>query len=161
VRKKTIYFLLPALFILALDQISKAWIALRMDLYESIPVVQGLFNLVHIRNRGIAFGMMNQPEAGFMTYVLIAVTLAAIALILVWYARLNDEDVNIILGLSLILGGALGNLIDRIRLGEVIDFLDFFVGSYHWPAFNVADSAITVGTLWMAIHLLFRSPADR
>jgi signal peptidase II len=88
----------------------------------------------------------------------VAATIAAVLLLLFWFTKLKDEERRLIFGLSLILGGAIGNLIDRLRLREVIDFLDFHLGAYHWPAFNVADSAITVGTFWVAINLLFYSP---
>ena len=146
---------MPALFIVFLDQSSKFLVVQNISRYESISVINGFFNLVHIRNRGMAFGLMNRPDAGFSFYFLVAATFAAILLILFWVRRLEPDDWGMGLGLSLVLGGALGNLIDRIRLKEVIDFLDFFVGRYHWPAFNVADSAITVGTFFIALNLLF------
>jgi signal peptidase II len=77
-------------------------------------------------------------------------------LLLIWFFRLKEGDIRLQLGLSLILGGALGNLIDRLRFGEVIDFLDFYLGPYHWPAFNLADSAITAGTFLVALSLIFQ-----
>jgi len=76
-----------------------------------------------------------------------------------WFRRLRTEDKRLVFGFSLILGGAVGNLIDRVRFLEVIDFLDFYIGSYHWPAFNVADSAITVGALGMALYIIFQQPS--
>ena len=131
---------------MVLDQISKSVLAYNIPKYASVPVINGFFNLVHVRNRGMAFGLMNRPGHGFQFYILIAATLGAIMLLLFWFGKMKDEDHKITLGISLILGGAVGNLIDRIRLGEVIDFLDFYLGSYHWPAFNVADAAITSGS---------------
>ena len=148
--------MLPALAVVALDQISKIVLAYNIPKYASVPVIKGFFNLVHVRNRGMAFGLMNRPGHGFKLYFLIAATLGAIVLLLFWFRKMKDEDHNITIGISLILGGAVGNLIDRIRLGEVIDFLDFYVGSYHWPAFNVADAAITIGIFWLAVNTLFR-----
>ena len=139
-----------------MDQISKIVLAYNIPKYASVPVIKGFFNLVHVRNRGMAFGLMNRPGHGFKLYFLIAATLGAIVLLLFWFRKMKDEDHNITIGISLILGGAVGNLIDRIRLGEVIDFLDFYVGSYHWPAFNVADAAITIGIFWLAVNTLFR-----
>ena len=155
-KKKTLLPLLPALAVVALDQISKIVLAYNIPKYASVPVIKGFFNLVHVRNRGMAFGLMNRPGHVFKLYFLIAATLGAIVLLLFWFRKMKDEDHNITIGISLILGGAVGNLIDRIRLGEVIDFLDFYVGSYHWPAFNVADAAITIGIFWLAVNTLFR-----
>ncbi len=154
--KKT-FCLWPALAVLALDQITKLLIATRFPLHETQPLISGFFNLVHVRNKGMAFGIMNRPGAEWGFIILLGATLGAVALLLFWFYRLKAEDKGMMLPLSLILGGAIGNLIDRVRLGEVVDFLDFYVGPYHWPAFNVADSAITVGTLWLAVILLFHS----
>jgi len=153
--KKTL-LLWPALAVLALDQITKHWIVTRFPVHDTQTLVTGFFSLVHVRNRGMAFGMMNRPEADWSFIILVGATLGAVALLLFWFYRLKPEDKGLALPLSLILGGATGNLLDRVRLGEVIDFLDFHVGPYHWPAFNVADSAITVGTLWLAVTLLFQ-----
>jgi signal peptidase II len=150
--------IVPALAVILLDQISKYIVLRTIALHESIPVIGGLFSLVHTRNRGMAFGLMNRPGSDFSFYFLVAATIAAVLLLLFWFTKLKDEERRLIFGLSLILGGAIGNLIDRLRLREVIDFLDFHLGAYHWPAFNVADSAITVGTFWVAINLLFYSP---
>jgi len=156
VKKTTLLPLLSALAVVALDQISKIILAYNIPKYASVPVIKGFFNLVHVRNRGMAFGLMNRPGHSFTFYFLIAASLGAIVLLLIWFRKMKDEDHNITIGISLILGGAVGNLIDRIRLGEVIDFLDFYVGSYHWPAFNVADAAITIGIFWLAVNTLFR-----
>jgi signal peptidase II len=147
----------PALAVLLLDRITKHLIASRFPLHDSQPLISGFFNLVHVRNRGMAFGIMNRPGADWGFYILLGATLGAVALLLFWFYRLKSKDRGMVLPLSLILGGATGNLLDRMRMGEVIDFLDFYIGPYHWPAFNVADSAITVGTLWLAVILLFHS----
>jgi signal peptidase II len=148
--------LLSALAVVALDQISKIVLVYNLPRYGSVPVIKGFFNLVHVRNRGMAFGLMNRPGRDFKFYFIVAATLGAIVLLLFWFRKMKDEDRKITLGLSLILGGAVGNLIDRIRLGAVIDFLDIYIGSYHWPAFNGADVAITIGILWLAVNTLFR-----
>ena len=152
--------LLPAGIIIVLDQVSKTWVTHGIDPYETVPLISGFLNLVQVRNRGMAFGMLNRTDTDLHSYILIAATLVAIVLILFWFKRLRDEGHSAVIGLSLVLGGAIGNLIDRIRLQEVIDFLDFHIGSYHWPAFNLADSAITLGTLWLAIYLLFLGQAS-
>ena len=149
----------PALVIVFLDQISKWAVIHFLRVHESVTVT-GSFNLVHVRNRGMAFGLMNRPDfdAGF--YLLTAATVVAVVLLLAWFFRLKKEEARIALGLSLILGGAVGNLIDRLRFREVVDFLDVHLGPYHWPAFNVADSAITVGTFWVAIILIFHRSSN-
>ena len=152
----------PALAVILLDQATK-WAVTRWILpHETIPVVKGFFNLVQVRNRGIAFGVMNDPGSTLQTYLLLGASLLAICLLFWWFKRLGDRGGVLALCLSLVLGGAVGNLMDRIRLGEVIDFVDIHLGSYHWPAFNVADSAITVGTLGLALSLLInRKGSDR
>ena len=109
----------------------------------------------------MAFGFMNRPNMDFGFWVLVSATILAILLLLFWFYRMEDENNWMTLGLSLILGGALGNLIDRLRLHEVIDFLDVYVGSYHWPAFNVADAAITVGAFMVGLNLFLSSPEKK
>ncbi len=145
----------PVVAVLLLDQLSKLAIIHALQVHSSVMIIKGFFNLVHIRNRGMAFGIMNRPDLDLPFFVLVAATIGAVVLLLVWFFTLKRTAGRTILGLSLILGGAIGNLIDRIRFREVIDFLDFYVGPYHWPAFNVADSAITVGTFLVAISLIF------
>ena len=160
--KRSYYlFTLPSLAVIFLDQITKFIVVRNINIYESIPVLKGLFNLVHIRNRGMAFGLMSRSGSDFSFYLLIAATIGAVVLLVFWFYRMRNEERRLALGISLILGGAVGNMIDRLRLHEVIDFLDFYIGPYHWPAFNVADSAITIGTFWVAINILFRSSVRR
>ena len=154
---KKALLLWPAVAVLALDQITKHWVVTRFSLHETQTLIAGFFNLVHVRNRGMAFGIMNRPGAEWGFVLLLGATLGAVVLLLVWFFRLKSKDKGMVLPLSLILGGATGNLLDRVRRGDVIDFLDFHLGPYHWPAFNVADAAITVGTLWLAVVLLFHS----
>lgn len=146
------------LVVVALDQISKWWVIRTLTVYESIPVIDGVFNLVHIRNRGMAFGLLNGPHVDIRFWCLFLASLVAIAILLVWFFKGQTADNGTTFGISLILGGAIGNLIDRIRYREVVDFLDVYFRSYHWPAFNVADAAITVGTFLLIILLLFRRP---
>ena len=146
----------PAFLIVVLDQVSKLFVIRSLRVHESLPVIKGFFNLVHVRNRGMAFGFMNRAHADLGFWLLVSTSIFAIALLLFWFFRLKDGNIRITLGLSLILGGAVGNLIDRVRFREVVDFLDVFVGSYHWPAFNVADAAITTGTFLVAITLFFK-----
>ncbi len=151
----------PALLIVCLDQASKLAVQGSLRIYESVPIINGFFNMVHVRNRGMAFGFMNRPDMNFGFWVLVSATVLAIILLLFWFYRMEDESNWMTLGLSLILGGALGNLIDRVRLHEVIDFLDFYMGSYHWPAFNVADAAITVGAFMVGLNLFLKPPEKK
>lgn len=142
--------------IILLDQITKYYIDSYMSVGDSFPVIQGLFNITYVRNPGAAFGIFAKSPAVFRTVFLIAVTSGAMVLIL-YYMRMNREREPLMnLALSLIFGGAVGNLIDRIRFGEVIDFLDFYIGPHHWPAYNVADSAISTGAVFLLITLIWK-----
>jgi len=152
--------LLPALAVLFLDQISKIAVISNIDLYNSIPVIDGFFSLAHMRNRGMAFGIMNQSTISWKFYLLVIATLVAIGVLVYWLVRLKQEEKKTMFSLSLILGGALGNLVDRIRIQEVIDFLDFSFMGHHWPAFNLADSAISIGVILILIYMLFQKPPD-
>jgi len=156
IRRNYALIIWPALLIVVLDQLSKLFVVRGLKIHESVPVIEGYFSLVHVRNRGMAFGLMNRVHADFGFWLLVTTSIIAIALLLFWFFRLKDGDMRITLGLSLILGGAVGNLIDRLKFREVVDFLDIFVGSYHWPAFNVADAAITTGTFLIAVSLFFK-----
>lgn len=144
-----------------LDQVTKTLVLSKIDFHGSVPVVTGLFNIVHTRNRGMAFGLLNNPDPGAAFYFLTGASVFAVLLIVFWVFRLKEYEKPLIPGLALILSGALGNLIDRLRIGEVIDFLDIQVGSYHWPAFNIADSCISIGTIWVVICLLFLINPDQ
>ncbi len=147
-------FLLVSLGVLILDQITKLAVIRTIPVHGSIPVIPGFFDLVHVRNRGMAFGILNRPGEDTGIYLLAAATVAAVVLLLVWFRRIAGSSTKAGVALSLIIGGALGNLVDRIRLREVVDFLDVYAGTLHWPAFNVADSAITVGSIGLAVMLL-------
>ncbi len=130
-----------------------------MGLHESFPVVAGFFNVTYVRNPGAAFGFLAGAAPLFRSVFFLAVTIAAIVLIIHYIRGSEEKEPVLIISLALILGGAVGNLIDRVRLGEVIDFLDVSVSSYHWPAFNVADSAISVGAV-MILFTMFRRRKD-
>lgn len=140
--------------ILFLDQWTKALILSSMDIGESISIIAGFFNLTYIRNPGAAFGFLASASPLFRYVFFLAVTIAAILLILYYLKSTEIENRWMIVALSLILSGALGNLIDRLRFGEVVDFFDVYIKSYHWPAFNIADSAISMGAavlIWQMI----------
>jgi signal peptidase II len=133
------------LTVVALDQATKFWVGTRMELFESIPVIPGFFSITYVRNPGAAFGMFSQAHDLWRMSLLVGVSLVAVALLTLFFLRSPHAERVSRLAAVLVMGGALGNLIDRLRFGEVIDFLDLFVGRLHWPAFNVADSAITIG----------------
>jgi signal peptidase II len=125
-------------------------------MYESIPIVPGFFDLVHVLNKGAAFGFLNRADIHWQTYFFIAVSALAVVLIFHLVRTVDREDSFLFTGLGCILGGALGNMIDRIRIGQVIDFLDFHAAGHHWPAFNVADMAISIGALLLLISFYQR-----
>ena len=155
-KKNDVIFFVTAAVIILLDQITKHYIDSYMSVGDSFPVIQGLFNITHVRNPGAAFGIFSKSPEIFRTVFLIAVTSAAMVLIL-YYIRTNRERGGLLnLAMSLIFGGAIGNLVDRIRFGEVIDFLDFYIGSHHWPAYNVADSAISTGAVLLLIAMIWK-----
>jgi len=141
--------------VLILDQATKALIIKHLPLGGSIPVVPGVFDLTHVHNPGGAFGFLSGMSAEVRSLLFVAVSLLAAGLILYFYWQTPVRQRFLAVGLSLLFGGAVGNLVDRIRFGIVVDFLDLYAGELHWPAFNVADSAITVGVFIFAYHILF------
>ncbi len=148
-------YLIPLLLvplILVIDQLTKVYIDRTMKLYQTIPVIDGLFSITYLRNKGAAFSFL--ADASWRLPFFILVSLIAVVAILVALGKLRDDQRLGAVSLALILSGAVGNLIDRVRLGEVIDFLDVYWKSHHWPAFNVADSAICVGVALLAIDML-------
>lgn len=153
-KRDYLLFIGLALIILLLDQVSK-WMAVnQIEAHQILSVIPGFFNLVLVKNKGMAFGIFSQTRSGFYYYFLLFTTIGAIGVILFFFFWIKRTKKWLTVGLSLILGGALGNLVDRVRLGYVIDFLDFFLKGYHWPAFNVADSAVTVGTFWLLFNII-------
>jgi signal peptidase II len=140
---------------LVLDQASKALIIWKIPLGGKLTWIPGVLNLVHIHNRGAAFGLLSGWSAQFAWLFFVVTTLLVLVVLgyLLW--RLPADQWPMALGYSLILSGALGNLIDRVRLGEVVDFIDVYYGRYHWPAFNVADSLVSMGAVvlvWLIIR---------
>ncbi|MEW6427023.1 MAG: signal peptidase II [Thermodesulfobacteriota bacterium] len=150
-----------ALLVVVLDQLSKWWIIERFALYESVEVIPGLFSLTHLLNRGVAFGMFADGTSELQPFVLAAVAMLALAALAMAYRSHGRESFLTRLAIALIGGGAVGNLIDRIRLGAVVDFLDFYIGEHHWPAFNVADSAITVGVGLFLLATILQERAEK
>ena len=147
---------LLSLGIIVLDQVSKHWITLKFSLGESLPVVPGYFNVAYVRNPGAAWGMFGGSTG------ILAVLSIAVLLVLLFFRRsfLSDSLIHRI-ALAFMIGGISGNLIDRIRLRYVIDFLDFCWQNHHFPAFNVADSSICVGVGLYMVTALFPSKASK
>lgn len=160
----------PYLWIMAavvvLDQATKLLVDRWMALHESHEVVGGFLRLTYVRNRGAAFGILSDADLPFQAALFSLLSLAALAAIALYAWRLPAESRLPKAALALIIGGAVGNLIDRMRLGYVIDFVDAYFGAHHWPAFNVADSAITVGVVLLVVDMLWhpqpsaRRPAE-
>lgn len=131
------------IFIIITDQIVKFIVRDSLVLFQSVEIIQGIFNITHIRNPGAAFGILGEKSKLIRLTFLIGASVGAIGLVIFFYIKSKILPARI--GLSLVAGGAVGNLIDRILFGEVTDFLDVYLGSYHWPAFNIADASITLG----------------
>lgn len=146
------YGLAAAVFVA--DRLSKAFVDAHVSAFDVYNVIPGFFDIVHSQNRGVAFGIMNDSHSAWRTVVLIVFSAAALLLVagLLWRAARFDR--NTVYGLALVLGGASGNLFDRIVWGRVTDFLEFYVGNYHWPTFNVADSCIVIGSGLLLLDLL-------
>ncbi|MCW5978946.1 MAG: signal peptidase II [Bryobacteraceae bacterium] len=149
--------MIAAAIVLA-DRLTKYWIETSVSLYDTWVVIPGFFNIVHTQNTGMAFGLLSDAPGAWRTILLIGVALAVLAAVFfsLWNlpAQPADGQKYTRLGLALILGGAIGNLYDRIAQGSVTDFLEFYAGAYSWPAFNVADSAITIGAALLVLDLL-------
>ena len=139
--------------IISIDQWTKYSVQKGLPFHHAVPVIKGFFNLTHVRNPGGAFGIFGGEKGGVGSLLFVIVSLNAIGVILFFFFKTKDDEEILSLAFSLVLSGAIGNLIDRFRYGEVIDFLDFQISSFHWPAFNIADSAITVGIGLILLNL--------
>ena len=145
-----------------LDRLTKVMVADIIGPNESMPVVREFFHLTNVHNTGAAFGIFARGEDHARAPFFIATTLGAIALLAFFIARTDKTEKLVLVGLAMILGGAAGNLTDRVLYGYVIDFIDWHVGGFHWPAFNLADSAITVGIILLGIELFAKGkPAEK
>ena len=152
-----------AVVVLVLDQLTKFVVLRHLPLGIPQPIIDGLFSLTLVMNPGLAFGMLGRTPPAWR-WVIAALSIAALVALLSFARRMAPAgDALSVLALGLILGGAVGNLIDRARFGAVVDFLDVFWRDYHWPAFNVADSGITVGVTLLALRMVFptREPDPR
>jgi signal peptidase II len=149
------YFFLIAAIVLLLDRLTKWAVASNIPLHDSITVIPGLFHLTHVQNTGAAFGLFAESSAQWKVGALVSFSVIALVIVAALLWKNGHALSTTTIGLSLILGGATGNLWDRMMTGHVVDFLDFYVGSYHWPAFNVADSAIVIGAILLVSEIVF------
>lgn len=155
------YYILISFAVILLDRITKLWIERKIALHDGIRVIPGFFSITHIENRGAAFGIFNDSPTPWKVGMLVGFSLLALVIVsrLLWKNSHTISSTGV--GLALILGGAIGNLWDRLAAGHVTDFLLFYVGRYEWPAFNVADSSIVVGAALLVLEILFaKTPAE-
>ena len=144
--------------VLIVDRWTKLLIQKRFELNASISVIDGLFNITYVRNTGVAFGIFSSISSPAKSILLSIFTACAAVVVVTYSVRSPARNRLLQIGLGLILGGALGNLYDRLAYGYVVDFLELYAGSYHWPSFNVADSAISIGVALLALEI-FRNEA--
>ncbi len=150
----TASFLILAGILAVLDQLTKYLLVNAIPLNTGVPIIPGFFNLVHVHNTGGAFSIFAGPGYPWRRQVLIGLTLVVVAAIAYAYGKAGKKDTWTRIAYVCITGGAIGNLVDRIRLGEVIDFLDVYVGKWRWPAFNVADAAVSAGAVMLLLSLI-------
>ncbi|MDD5544801.1 MAG: signal peptidase II [Acidobacteriia bacterium] len=153
-------YLLISVAVVVFDQWTKALVVRDMSLGESVPVIRNFVHLTFSRNPGIAFGFFGLNPGPYQNWILSALSLLAIVVVVLLMRRYPVHRFGMQTAMALIIGGAAGNLWDRLRLGEVTDFIDVFYRDHHWPVFNVADSAITIGVILMAIGLIFFDSAE-
>ena len=157
--KKAAPYLLFAAALVVLDQVTKNLVARTVELYQSVPVIRGFFNVTRVHNKGAIFGTFSQTNNALVFALLTGASLTALAFVIYFFFKTPKSDTLMKIALTLIMAGALGNQFDRLVRGHVVDFLDFYVGTAHWPFFNVADSCITVGAGLMLVTLFRRKPA--
>jgi signal peptidase II len=152
------WYLIIATLVMLFDQITKYWVAVKLSDGDEIDIIPGFFKFSYTENPGIAFGMLNN---GNVKWLLVAISVAAIMVVIYYMRRTPASNTLLLWSLSLLAAGISGNLIDRVRLGRVIDFILLYYRDYQWPVFNVADTAITIGAALMAIELFLAPQAER
>lgn len=153
-RLKFKVLLLLAPVILAADQLTKFWVLRNFPYGSRFPVIDGFFDLVHVRNAGAAFGLFSGAAAEWREPFFFVISAGAILFLLYYWRKLRETERLNLTVVGLLLGGVAGNWVDRIRFGNVVDFLSFYIGDYEWPAFNVADSAITISMGLLVLQAL-------
>jgi len=154
-------YILVAAATLGLDRWTKTLIQKRFDLNESISVIDGFFNITYVRNTGVAFGIFDPLSLPAKSVLLSVFTAFAAVVVITYSLRSSLRNRLLQFALALVLGGALGNLYDRLAYGYVVDFLEFYIRTYHWPSFNVADSAISIGVILLALEILRNEAPSR
>jgi signal peptidase II len=152
------WYLAVAVIVMAFDQFTKYWVSVKLREGDEIDIIRGFFKLSYTENPGIAFGMLNN---GNVKWLLVTISVTAIMVVIYYMLRTPISNTLLLWSLALLAAGICGNLIDRFRLGRVIDFLLLYYRDYQWPVFNVADTAITIGAALMAIELFLSPQADR
>jgi signal peptidase II len=156
-RESTLYrgaYLMVSLAVLFLDQWTKGVITRTLDVHQSRSLIADVFDLTYVRNTGAAFGLFASVDSSIKAILLNSVAVVVFLVVSAYALRSSHRSVRLQVGLALILGGAVGNLLDRVRFGYVVDFLDFAVSGHHWPAFNIADSAICIGVGLLFLDML-------
>lgn len=154
---KSKYILLISLagFTVVLDQITKLLITGLLELHQAMEIVPNFFHLTYVRNTGAAFGLLSRAPESFRIPFFIIIPLVALTVIILIFKKTKETELLMITSLSLILGGAIGNFIDRVRFGYVVDFVDLhWFNKYHWPAFNIADTTIVIGVALLIFYTL-------
>lgn len=157
IQRKYLLLISIAGFILILDQMSKLYIHTNFFLGESIEIIKGFFNFTYVRNTGAAFGVFSDTHKFLRILFFFAMPFLALLIVIFMVRNLKESENLYIFALSCIFGGALGNLMDRLRFGYVIDFLDFYIGKHAWPAFNIADISIVSGII-LLFFITFKKP---
>ena len=153
---RRIFYYFFIFILIAADQLTKAIVAQKIPFLTSKSIIPGFFNLTHIRNRGAIFGFFSQSGSQPLYIILTLASLAALVFVVFYFFKTPTSERFMKVSLSLILAGALGNMIDRIFRGYVIDFMDFYVKEWHWPSFNIADASITIGAFFIIFIFFFR-----
>jgi signal peptidase II len=157
---KAIFIMLVAGSVLVADQLTKWYIRKSVALHDSIPVIDSFFHITHVRNSGGAFSLLANADNAIRVPFFLAASIIAIVALVYLLRQVSAHQRILLFALAGVLGGALGNAVDRMRLGQVTDFLDFHWRGYYWPAFNVADSFITIGVAILLLHSLFAPTAE-
>ncbi|MCX6565417.1 MAG: signal peptidase II [Candidatus Aminicenantes bacterium] len=144
--------------IIVLDQLTKALIVKTVSFYGSIAVIPGFLELTHIHNKGAILGIFNRTEQPWTPVLLLLLNAVALGLVIFYFSKTTEKERVARLALAMIVGGALGNVVDRITRGYVVDFVEMHVGKFHWPTYNVADASITIGAVLLISSVIFRRP---